>query len=178
MTVGQAEQGSSGSPLPSIILVLIMSVGAFWAQKIPLPSARPAEAPVTPDRYAGQQNIDARLWQDPFDAVNKGAPKQDLAIKVADKASLQALLNAPQQQPQPSSTQPDLCQATPAADPVTVMAVMVNGAPYAEAAESRRRTRYAVISGLGRSAYVPLDREHLDYRGPNVEPVATRDHSL
>ncbi|OYY94822.1 MAG: hypothetical protein B7Y41_04425 [Hydrogenophilales bacterium 28-61-23] len=156
----QPEQGASGSPLPSIILVLIMSVGAFWAQKVPLPSSRPAETQTAPEGVAAQQNIDARLWQDPFDVLKKTAPKPDLTIEVANKTSLKALVKTPPP-PAPTPAQSVLCPATGVEETVLTMAVMVNGAPYAEAAESRRRTRYAVLSGLGRGKYVPEDREHL-----------------
>lgn len=167
----QPEQGGSGSPLPSIILVLIMSVGAFWAQKVPLPSSRPAETQIASERVAAQQNIDARLWQDPFDVLKKTAPKPDLTIEVANKTSLKALVKTP---PQPASVpaQSVLCPATGAKETVLTMAVMVNGAPYAEAAESRRRTRYAVLSGLGRGKYVPEDREHLGSMPATVQALS------
>ena len=164
-----ADHGNSSSPLPSIILVLLMSVGAFWVQKMPLPSARPSEASVAPERYAAQQNIDARLWQDPFEAVKKATSKSDLSIEAANKAALQQPLN---------TTTPDLCGAIPSADPVRIMAVMVNGAPYAEAAETRRRARYAVVSGLGRSGYVPLDREHLGRMTAAIQAPTSQPQSV
>lgn len=167
--MAQTQQGDSGSPLPSIILVLVMSAGAFWVQKVPLPSARPAEPMVVAERYAAQQDIDSRLWQDPFEAVKKAAPKSDSVIDADIKQALLKLSGASQSIVNPGAkVQNDLCNDLSPKDQVQVMAVMVNGAPYAEAAEARRRTRYAVVSGLGRSEYVPRDREHIGRITANI----------
>jgi len=46
---------------------------------------------------------------------------------------------------------------------LTLLAVMVPEAPYAEPAERRRRIRYAVLSGLNRSGLVPEDQEHISF---------------
>src|SRR5262249_42737261 len=43
------------------------------------------------------------------------------------------------------------------------IAVMIPGAPYAEDSEVRRRTRYAVLSSLERTGFVPKDEHHLGY---------------
>ncbi len=167
LNMAQPQQGDSSSSVPSIILVLIMSMGALWAYKVPLPSSRPAEAPVASVRTAAQQDIDARLWQDP------------LAAKKPESKSSQTIVTAPQSvqvkdgvvhiklaieglSPQSTAGVPaPVCACTHTNESVQVMAVMLDGAPYAEAAESRRRTRYTVVSGLGRSQYVPVDREHI-----------------
>lgn len=167
--MAQTQQGDSGSPFPSIILVLVMSAGAFWVQKVPLPSARPAEPMVTPERYAAQQDIDSRLWQDPFEAVKKAAPKSDPMIDADIKQALLKHFGASQSIVKPGvEILNDLCKELNPKVSVRVMAVMVNGAPYAEAAEARRRTRYAVVSGLGRSEYVPRDREHIGRIAANI----------
>ncbi|MDH5479746.1 MAG: hypothetical protein OEX11_03190, partial [Nitrosomonas sp.] len=44
-----------------------------------------------------------------------------------------------------------------------VLGVMVPGGPYAEDAERRLRSRYAVVSGLASSGYIPVDAEHIGY---------------
>ena len=44
-----------------------------------------------------------------------------------------------------------------------ILAVMVPGGPYAEDREARIRTRYAVISGLSDTGYLPADSEHIGY---------------
>jgi hypothetical protein len=47
--------------------------------------------------------------------------------------------------------------------PPLILGAMVPGGPYAENAEQRRRTRYAVLSGLAVSGYAPEDSEHIGY---------------
>lgn len=44
-----------------------------------------------------------------------------------------------------------------------ILSVMLQGGPYAEAAENRMRTRYAVLSALGQAGYKPEHAEHLRY---------------
>jgi len=58
-----------------------------------------------------------------------------------------------------------LCSSihTWASSGVLVMGAMVSGAPYAADIESRRRTRYAVLAGLYRSGYMPLNNQHVGY---------------
>lgn len=166
--MAQPERGDSSNSFPSIILVLIMSVGAILVNKAPLPSSRPSEPPAAAGNYTAQQNIDARLWQDPLEAIHPSAPKPGPAI-TAETQSVQTndgvlqveIKLSPPPSPLTSSSKQSVCEAKTDNEPVQVMAVMVNGAPYAEAAEARRRTRYAVLSGLGRSGYIPEDREHL-----------------
>jgi hypothetical protein len=47
-----------------------------------------------------------------------------------------------------------------------ILGAMMFGGPYVEDAESRRRTRYAVVSGLMVSGYTPDDAEHIGYFAP------------
>ncbi len=46
---------------------------------------------------------------------------------------------------------------------IMVLQVMLSGGPYVEDAETRRRSRYAVLSALGVAGYVPWDAEHIGY---------------
>ena len=139
--MAQTERDAASS-FPGLILVILMSVGALLAQQLPLPSSRPAEAPVAQPAERSQQNVDARLWQDPFEAIGKITRNQDQP----DGKTLHVPTSA--------------CDAD-AAGTFLIMAVMLGGSPYAEAVETRRRTRYAVLSGLARSGYVPRDHEHI-----------------
>ena len=92
--MAQPERDAASS-YSGILLVILMSVGALLVQQIPLPSSRPAEAPVTQPAAAAQQNVDARLWQDPFEAVGKITRNPDQPNGVGDnepKASDHAAL--------------------------------------------------------------------------------------
>ena len=46
---------------------------------------------------------------------------------------------------------------------VLVLAALLTGAPYAEDAETRRRSRFSVLAGLYRAGYVPVNSQHLGY---------------
>ena len=48
---------------------------------------------------------------------------------------------------------------------ITVLGVMVSGGPYAEDREWRIRNRYAVLAGLDKDDYKPVDPEHLNFTG-------------
>jgi hypothetical protein len=97
--------------------------------------------------------MNARLWQDPFGAVARAreeAQKRNPAqAAAADKrrtpASVLDALDSREQRK------------------VEVLAVMLQGGPYSEDVESRRRVRYAVLAGLNASRLAPVDAEHLGY---------------
>lgn len=42
-----------------------------------------------------------------------------------------------------------------------LLPVMIPGGPYSEDHESRVRSRFAIVSALGQSDFVPEDAEHL-----------------
>src|SRR5207344_2400078 len=58
--------------------------------------------------------------------------------------------------------------------PVTILGVMVFGSPYAEDVESRRRMRYAVLSGLAERHYVPDNPGALGYIATAAEGDGVR----
>ncbi|HET7793337.1 MAG TPA: hypothetical protein VFL64_08120 [Rhizobacter sp.] len=165
------EAKSAGSTLSgnSVLAVLLLAAGAFVLHEAPLQGTRPAaNEPRVEQRFA-EQDIDARLWQDPFGAVERG--REEVAKKL------------------PPGTQPTEAERRDPArlvatieekfkDGVTevdVLAVMVPGGPYAEQVESRRRTRYAVLAGLNASHHAPIDTEHVGYFLPRNNAKLPRD---
>ena len=58
-------------PGGGLIVVALLAVGALVISKPPLESSRPAIAEPHLERREAAQDIDARLWQDPFGAVAK-----------------------------------------------------------------------------------------------------------
>jgi hypothetical protein len=129
----------------SIVMLLVAAATAFYvgSRNPPLFSTRPAEPASEIGRTSGEQDVDARLWQDPFDAVNRG-----IADRRAEKRDPYAGHGI------------DEFKRLP--EPTLLLGV---GLPYPEAVETRRRLRYAVLSALhvAEARYFPSDERHIGY---------------
>ena len=142
------------NPLP-LVAVALLAAGVL-VRTLPLESARPHDAAAHSANAIGEQDVRARLWQDPFEVVPRPARREtpsQRATRTTDDP-----LHAP------GSLTRQLEQAT--RDPgakVTVLGVMVFGSPYAEDVETRRRMRYAVLSGLAARHDVPDNPGALGY---------------
>lgn len=156
----EARSITGGLPANGLIAVLLLATGAFFVREIPLEANRPPAGDQRIEQHFSLQDIDARLWQDPFGAIAKGraeaAKKKPAAeLAAADLERTAENLAGAIRQRQGS---------------VEILAVMLGSGPYAENVESRRRTRYAVLAGLNASGYAPLDNEHLGYFLPRAGP--------
>ncbi len=158
-----ATDGKTGSSLPigNLAAVALLVVGVAVQQLTPLQSSRP---PATETNYGNPgaiQDVDARLWQDPFAAVTQYRDRQASQKRNPDAnhdlPDLHKLINE------------DIAGHRK----ILVVGVMVFGDPYSEDAERRRRDRYAVLNGLNASGYIPeedarigflkLDRQRDDF---------------
>jgi len=140
------------------------------------------------EQVHGDQDVQARLWQDPFAAVaiHKHSKEKDpVQIRAMGKTTVFSLS-------QTSSTTFELDVKSPKGDatnksseapphsfknltsqianefteskkPVNVLSVMVSAGPYPEDEERRLRRRYAVIAGLAASGYQPENAAHIGY---------------
>jgi hypothetical protein len=148
------------------VAAVLLAAGALALREQPLQGTRPAaNEPRIEQRFA-VQDIDARLWQDPFGAVMRArdererkSPKEEQ--QKTDRQLHSAAALAQEIARRQSALPPAGVAATQRK--VLVLAVMVSGGPYAEYVESRRRTRYAVLAGLNAADYAPEDTEHLGY---------------
>ena len=160
----KAVSGLSGSGL---ILLALLAGGAIFVSRAPLESGRPDLKPTAMEQREAVQDIGARLWQDPFDAVAKArepALKSQAALQQdKERHAEDRLANAIDQQLGGAES-----------GGVVVAAVMLSSGPYAEAVESRLRTRYAVLAGLKARGFVPDDSEHLGYYYPQQDAGAQR----
>jgi len=160
------RQGSS-IPWGSLI-----AIAAFVGSTLLVPQAfdvlRPAEKE-RPKPVAGADlDIDARLWEDPFGAMRRSETERQAACehpplpsgckpeelrKRRDPAIVRKLLDklVDQAQAQGGGTAPK----------PLLLAVTVPGAPFVGAEEARRRTRYAVLSGLQAGGYIPYNAERM-----------------
>ena len=100
------------------------------------------------------QDVESRLWQDPFAAVaDKLSKSSELKRENCENPEIK-----------------DHCQSplSTARRLPLVMIASVSGAPYSEDNEYRRRLRYAILAGLHKQGFVPRDSEHLGFFWPRA----------
>jgi hypothetical protein len=130
----------------------------FVTNRLPLEGSRPPTVEKSIPELRGVQDVDARLWQDPF-------------ATVADRLTRFSELK-PENCPNPELKRKlkDHCQSPlEKAAAQQLLVVSVSGAPYSEDQEARRRTRYAVLAGLSAEGFVPVDSEHMGFYWPKAE---------
>ena len=140
------------------LLPVIAALAGIVAQYKPLVSTRPAAPSEKPIQVTAEQDVDARLWQDP------------IAVAQKQKAALTADILAGRV-PRTRAEQHDISslvellhkRATTIRGRVLLLGVMIDAGPYSEQAELRLRARQAVLEGLSESGFVPMDGEHIGY---------------
>ncbi len=138
----QQRQGP-GLPISGGAVVIALILGSLFVQQLAFKGSRPWVPGHGINTSASLEDVQARLWEDPFAAVRRhrtdakgGRHKiESLAEQIVRKKT----------------------------DEVTVLGVMVFGGPYAKDAERRIRSRHATLSALGALDYVPDNAEHLGY---------------
>lgn len=139
--------------IPPTLLVALAAVllGGLAAHQLPLQDARPVDHSPLVYRHVppDDQDVEARLWEDPLGAVAADLAHHAAHPSVDARHSIQGLA------------------ATVAAhvdrgSRILVIAALVPGAPYAEDIETRRRTRYAVLAGLSQH-FTAQNSEHVGY---------------
>lgn len=151
-----ATQQSSGFPFATLAIV-----AAFISSTVLAPRAFDLLRPPENERYQHaldkQRDIEARLWEDPFSVTYKALKARDVMgakVKGIDPAkrgdaggvALENLLSERLQ----TMDEHDL-----------VIIALLPGNPFVGAQEARRRTRYALIAGLGAEQLWPENPEHL-----------------
>jgi hypothetical protein len=136
-----------------LIAVVFMASGIV-VKSIPLESRRPVDPERVKLTHAGRQDIEARLWEDPFTAMRhvKGrSPEERCKESLEDRAH------------HPDALRKSIAYRAYAGHAVSVLPVMVPGGPYFEDGEARRRSRYAVVFALLQSGWTPASEDKLGY---------------
>jgi hypothetical protein len=161
------ESSSLTTALPVTVL-LAMLAGLFFTNSLPYQEERPSSRPV-PSSHAAAQDVDARLWQDPFSAIkdaNKEAQKVFIEANNDGKTKRLAVAVITEES-SPHKPGQIYNNYTPTAeDKITVLAVTLPGGPYQEDEEQRMRRRYAVLSALANQGATPEDEQHIGYFQP------------
>lgn len=157
--------------IPSGAVLLSLLVSTWALQREPFINPRPASTPA-----AVQTPIDARLWQDPFDAIERyreshKSESEDSTRHSEPCLATMPLLPAPRDTPE-EETPPGSTQAKNVIPPPEIMVALVRSSNYADEVELRRRIRYAILAGFKSSRMVPVNEGRigcLDIGGDNSE---------
>jgi len=147
-----SEPNKSGGLGSIIMLVTLLVGGVALENQVNLTGSRPVKKDVIQLHHFGEENINARLWQDPFEAVGQALKSND-SIK-SKKWDIQSRESGQ----------------------ITVLGVMVSTGPYFVDAENRRRTRYAVLSGLAASGFQPENPEYIGYVNGGASSNSAKHH--
>jgi|GEM_PF-1648721 len=155
--------GNSGGWFPNLNnLLLILLAGTLLIGQQAYHESRPSK----PDAKPAIADVDARLWQDPFEAVKQYIEKNPKSVEGDGKDRLQNL-------------QKDIEAKLKLGNDdkggeLNVLAVMLPGAPYYEDGEIRRRLRYAALSGFNAALrYTPENPNYI-----NFFKIAKNDQTL
>lgn len=150
---GTSAMQDSKLPVAGLLAVIAAVVAALFWTHVPLNPGRPAQDRIAEHHQRAVQDIDARLWEDPFVVVarherstsKEAGPEQGSVSRSASGVCL------------------DLVGAGKSPLDLLVLGVMLSNAPYVDASENRSRMRYALQSALGVAHFVPQDAQHLGY---------------
>src|SRR5437667_9342508 len=151
-------------PWGTLLPLLAVLAGVIALYK-PLVSERPSVPTEKLAPAIAQQDVDARLWQDPIGVAQK---QKSLLDEQIEKGLAKTGVTGSH----------DICalsdllynRAGEFPGHVLLLAVMLDAGPYSEQAESRLRARKAVLEGLSESGFAPVDGEHIGFVAANSPP--------
>ncbi len=151
-----AEQKDEKSKLPltGVVALLLAAVSSLIIYQVPLKTSRPIDKETEKYLSVKADRVQARLWQDPFEAISTHQLKE-AASKPAGGSHVHS-----------HHTFSDLLRAIrlePTASEFLMLPVFMDGSPYANGVESRLKDRYAVGSALGAAGYLPESGEYIRY---------------
>ena len=131
----------------------VSAVYVAWQQPR-LTSTRPTEPEYPAHQLTTRQDLDARLWEDPFAAVMRDIDAKRLRAPSASGGHAGVGYDHHGER-------------------TLVLGVTLPGASYPEVAETRRRLRYAVLSALHVAQFTPIDEKHIGYWRPKPDEPAS-----
>jgi hypothetical protein len=154
------------------VVLLIAAVGGYLWYEAPLKSSRPHDKGL--DHEISEEGVPARLWQDPFQAIE--LHRQSLTLRM-DSRKAKETISAHEEETFEHTQEQLLAEIEESIQEIKKKAVqekheqkkilalpvILDGSPYQEGTELRIRDRIAVLSALGRSCFVPKDNEHIRY---------------
>src|SRR5437868_12239172 len=171
-----AEEQARKFDLPwGTLLPLLAVLAGVVAQYKPLVSERPSVPNEKSGPVIAEQDVDARLWQDPIGVAQKqkallDEQKEKGTAKpgVTERHQITALKELMRKDVEIFKNEKTVRDKR-----VLMLAVMVDAGPYSEQAESRLRARQAVLEGLSESGFAPVDGEHIGFVTATWPPPET-----
>ena len=145
-----SDKKSNALPIPALVSIAFTVLAVLANQLTSLESPRPTTPNSGHYSYQAIEDVNARLWQDPFTAIDQHQPP------CLDKGKC-----SPDQRHEIAKLSNSVNENYKKT--ITVLGVMVVGGSYVDNIEWRRRMRYAVLSGLAVKGYTPQDAEHIGY---------------
>src|SRR5687768_12783318 len=144
-------------PLAGLAILVTMIGGLLVYQDFALKTSRPVDKEKANYLSLDKDRVQARLWQDPFEAVATHRINEQKRSRESGKTAGPATID-------------DLSindfitrikESIGTSREVRILPVFVDGSPYSSGAESRLNDRYALISALGAAGYVPESGDHI-----------------
>ena len=155
--------GDSGTsfPVAGLAVVALFLSTAFLAPR-GFDLLRQAEDDAGRQVRSSQPAVEARLWEDPLEALRRHLAKlKDVCASTTPAAAAgTSAAEARCQDGQPET--PATFGAKISHDGLTVIAAILPGGTFVGSAEVRRRNRYAVLAGLNVAGYVPDNSERMN----------------
>jgi hypothetical protein len=157
-----------------ILFATLLSAGALLFPGFPALNTRPRSAEPPVHETASAQDTDARLWQDPFEVVDRALKSARVSTPCPEDLDRYPDHDRHCERP---IDQLRKARSLESGENPVVIGVTLSGAPYPEDEEARRQYRYAVLSGLDAVGYVPENARGIGYYRLKPGVDARRDNS-
>ncbi len=162
VSMAEPKEDKPKLPLAGLMALLLAAVSSLIIYQGPIKTSRPIDKDAEKSASVVRDRVQARLWQDPFEAVASHMQKE--------KATGGDMGHGHHASPGLI----DGARTTPDQFRFRLMPVFVDGSPYASGVESRLRDRYALVSALGAAGYLPESGESIRYfEWKSTDSVAT-----
>ncbi len=155
MAEEKKESGGLMAAVPVTAMLAILA-GLFLSSSLPYQDERPSVRPLQA-HYTAAQDVEARLWQDPFAAID--GISNDMEKDECKSSNAEVDKNT---QTQAHDKKRIYCNQRSNKN-ITIFAITLSGGSYQESAEQRMRRRYAVLSALINQGFAPQDEQHIGY---------------
>ena len=154
------EKEGAGFPAGGVFVILAILLGYFIVPDQPFKTSRQSISDKAKSQVQESASVEARLWEDPFEAAKRSKdsqePTADGLYPILEGRIAEKILKIQDEE-------------------LVILGVMVLGGEYADISEMRRRSRYALLSGLVEQGYYPDFSDQLKFfRVPISESGPTK----